>query len=202
MKKTTIYLVRHAEVENPNHVIYNRLPGFDLSSWGIVQAHALKNYFKEKDIKVIYASPLLRTKRTARIIADGKVKVTLSRKFIEINQKKWQGLPEDKRDKKEVALYMKDPEKLKLGESYDHLRKRMISGILKAVRKNKGGRVVIVSHADPIVTARLYFEKKSIKELNKTEVRNASITKLVFNDKLQCVKVEYLKIIKAKKENP
>ena len=34
MPATTIHFVRHGEVDNPNHVLYERLSGFHLSARG------------------------------------------------------------------------------------------------------------------------------------------------------------------------
>ena len=34
MQATTIHFVRHGEVHNPDHILYERLPGFHLSDRG------------------------------------------------------------------------------------------------------------------------------------------------------------------------
>src|SRR5262249_58111696 len=37
-RMTRVYLVRHADVENPRHILYGHLPGFPLSEHGRAQA--------------------------------------------------------------------------------------------------------------------------------------------------------------------
>jgi broad specificity phosphatase PhoE len=67
---TTIYLLRHGRVENPNGVVKGRLPGFPLSSVGREQIGKVAWFLSEKDIKAVYYSPLLRAKQTAEIVAS------------------------------------------------------------------------------------------------------------------------------------
>ena len=40
---TVVHLVRHGEVENPQRVLYGRIPGFHLSAEGRVMAKALRD---------------------------------------------------------------------------------------------------------------------------------------------------------------
>lgn len=72
MPATTIHFVRHGEVENPEHLLYERLPGFHLSNRGVRMAKATAHYFatapQMREISAIYSSPLERTRETAREI--------------------------------------------------------------------------------------------------------------------------------------
>ena len=74
MQATTIHFVRHGEVENPNHVLYERLPGFHLSNRGLKMACATAKYIatvpQMRTISAIYSSPLERTQETAQQIAN------------------------------------------------------------------------------------------------------------------------------------
>ncbi|HEX8860763.1 MAG TPA: histidine phosphatase family protein, partial [Actinomycetes bacterium] len=69
MPKTTIHLVRHGHVENPDRVLYGRLPGFNLSTRGRAQAELLARYFESVPLKRVVASPLERAQQTAAAIA-------------------------------------------------------------------------------------------------------------------------------------
>lgn len=200
--KTTVYLVRHAEVENPNHIIYGRLPRFDLSKRGLTQAYKLRDYFSDKNIAVVYASPLLRTRKTAKILSGGKFPIKYSRHFLEVNYKKWEGLRAQDRPNEELEAYIKNPDSLNLGETMKQLQKRVVRGIENAVKKYKGKEIVIVSHADPIIIARLYYQKRPLSELCVVVEKNASIASLTFDDELKCKQVEYKEIVFAKKESP
>lgn len=74
MPATTIHFVRHGEVDNPNHVLYERLPGFHLSARGVRMAKATAQYIatvpQMRGISAIYSSPLDRTRETAREIEN------------------------------------------------------------------------------------------------------------------------------------
>lgn len=67
---TTLYLMRHGEVHNPDEVLYGRLPNFYLSQEGIRQAHAAGAWLQQKDIAKIYCSPMERAQETAGIVAE------------------------------------------------------------------------------------------------------------------------------------
>jgi broad specificity phosphatase PhoE len=66
---TRVYLIRHADVENPNRVLYGHLPGFPLSARGREQAAELGRRLRHGGITRIVHSPLERAAETARIIA-------------------------------------------------------------------------------------------------------------------------------------
>lgn len=66
---TTVYLIRHSDVENPRNVLYGHLDGFPLSELGRQRAEALGERLQDSGIDRIVASPLERAQETARIIA-------------------------------------------------------------------------------------------------------------------------------------
>src|SRR5437879_12406839 len=59
--------MRHADVENPNRVLYGHLPGFYLSELGRAQAAAVGQSLRDRGIKRIVHSPLERARETAEI---------------------------------------------------------------------------------------------------------------------------------------
>src|SRR3981081_2203099 len=60
--------MRHADVENPQHVLYGHLPGFYLSALGRAQAAAVGQSLRERGIKRIVHSPLERAQEPAEIV--------------------------------------------------------------------------------------------------------------------------------------
>ncbi len=72
MSATTINFVRHGKVYNPNHVLYERLPGFHLSTSGRRMAETTGRYIAESPqlntATAVYSSPLDRTRETADAI--------------------------------------------------------------------------------------------------------------------------------------
>jgi len=60
--------MRHADVENPQGVIYGHLPGFRLSELGGAQAAAVGQSLRDRRIRRIVHSPLDRARETAEIV--------------------------------------------------------------------------------------------------------------------------------------
>ena len=67
---TTVYLLRHSDVENPQSVLYGHLDGFPLSELGRRRAEALAERLANSGIDRIISSPLERAQETARILAS------------------------------------------------------------------------------------------------------------------------------------
>lgn len=202
LSNKVIFLVRHAEVYNPNKIVYARLPRFNLSKVGLFQAERLKKFFKKENINTIYSSPLLRARKTAQIIADGKI-IKISKYFNEINFVKWQGLKYNQKIINEIRQYTRHPQKTNyFGESLEEAQERMIIGLKRLAKKEKGRKIVIVSHADPIILTVLYFLKKPTNQLDNTPCQHASIYKLIFNKKGECEKIKYIQIVPTQKDWP
>ena len=67
-----IYFVRHGETDmNKNNMFYGWYDA-DINEKGVMQAHELKEAFKDIHIDKIYSSDLTRASHTAEIIADGR----------------------------------------------------------------------------------------------------------------------------------
>ena len=68
--ETTVHLLRHGEVHNPDGVLYGRRDGFHLSELGRRMAQRVADTIGERDIVHLVASPLERAQETAaRILA-------------------------------------------------------------------------------------------------------------------------------------
>lgn len=67
---TTIALIRHGDVENPDNLYYGRLPGFGLSRLGQRQAAAARDDLQHRSPAAIFSSPLIRAQQTAAIIGQ------------------------------------------------------------------------------------------------------------------------------------
>jgi phosphohistidine phosphatase SixA len=72
-----IYLVRHAEKENPND------PNSALSQQGFERANDLRDYFGDKQLQLIYVSTFIRTQQTSASTASAKN--IIARKFDQQN---------------------------------------------------------------------------------------------------------------------
>src|SRR5580698_5039780 len=67
---TVVHLLRHGEVENPDHIIYGRLSGYHLSANGRAMASAAGDFFADRQVTTLFSSPLERALETARPVAE------------------------------------------------------------------------------------------------------------------------------------
>ena len=75
MQRSTVHLVRHGEVHNPEGVLYGRLPEFHLSELGHRMAAQMAAHFEQRRdngaaIVHLVASPLTRAQETAQPVAE------------------------------------------------------------------------------------------------------------------------------------
>jgi broad specificity phosphatase PhoE len=67
--RTTVHLVRHGEVHNPEKILYGRLPGYGLSETGRVQAKRVAEHLGGADVTALLVSPMQRAQETAEPVA-------------------------------------------------------------------------------------------------------------------------------------
>lgn len=176
MPATTIHFVRHGKVYNPDHLLYERLPGFHLSDRGLRMAQATGAYLaanpQTNTISAVYSSPLERTRETAGAIIDalngvraargqGPLTLTTDERVIEAGN--------EFRGKRighgEGALWRNGNWKLVLnlwkpswGESYRSIAARVGDFAREKVRQHPGEQIVVVSHESPIWSYRHLLE--------------------------------------------
>ena len=183
MPDTTILLIRHADVHNPEQVVYGRMPRFRLSTDGLAQAEMTAQALADEPITAFYTSPMLRARQTTRILAQYHpgVLIKTSRLLQEVATH-WQGTPW-KEMAKDVNLY--EPMTMPHHESMQHVADRMEKLIRTLVRRHKGETVACVSHADPIMIGKVRLQGK---ELNLQNIREpdyperASVTRLTLHE--------------------
>lgn len=148
-----IYLIRHGDL-GILHDKKRYIGQLDLklSEKGISQAENLAIVFKDVPFTGIYCSDLLRTKTTAKIIAEGhNMKPTIVKDLNEIHLGDWEGLsfdevkknfPEefDKRGK-DIINYC-----IPGGESFLECSNRVIKAFKEIISSTQGD-IVIVAHA-------------------------------------------------------
>lgn len=154
---TTIFLVRHGEINNPEKVLYGRNIDLLLNEKGRKQIWDVAQKIKDLGYKIekIYASPLSRAQESASIIA--KV-FSLSSEIITKDDLADADIPAlagkpltliDEIHKSGADEYAS--EYVKIGnEDRDHMANRMKKTFDLVVRENEGKIVAIVSHGDPL----------------------------------------------------
>lgn len=153
---TTIYFVRHGEYKN-SHIIPGRTKGYPLSQKGIKQIKGIINYFQDKKIQMIFSSPMLRTKQSAKIIADKlNLSIKISNAVNEVDT------PFKECEKNYLFSRIKNiyyhPYHLKnRGETIEEIYQRVKNFVIKILKNYKNKNIIIVSHGDPIM---IYLDKR------------------------------------------
>lgn len=161
--KTTIYFVRHGNVENPKDIWYGRMPGYGLSKLGENQLEQTATFLKEKKINYIYSSPQLRAKESA-IIIQKKLrlkKIYLSRDIAEIKSS-LQGQTFAYLESILFDVFASPHNPTIIGESIDDVSTRMQKFISSMIKKHPGKNIIAVSHGDPIMLVKTAFEGLSL----------------------------------------
>jgi len=156
-----VHLVRHAEVDNPDHLVYGSMPGFGLSPHGLEQARRVGRYLGPRPVVAIWSSPLERSLRTAEEIASRSgvpVRVDTGIRAWELFDR-WKGHPWGSLSEAfpgELEAYLNHPEHLDFAdERLDDLSERVAEVARRLDADHPHGDVVIVSHQDAIQAGRL-----------------------------------------------
>lgn len=184
--------MRHGEVDNPQRLVYGRLPGFGLTSLGKKQAAKAGRYLKSLKIKpeIIITSPLLRTKTTAKILGEffSGVEIVEERAIIE-GDLGWEGKVEANLVKKGIwEVYLNAPNEIKTGETFAGIQKRGVEWLESFLSKEKYSEFVIVSHKDVIRTLTVFLEGRPLDDFPKIPCNHASVTSVVIDQKLKLLK--------------
>ncbi|QIX28147.1 histidine phosphatase family protein [Nocardioides sp. JQ2195] len=186
-EKTTVHLLRHGEVHNPEGVLYGRMSGYHLSDRGREMAQVVAEAIKHRDITHLRVSPLERAQETARPLAHARgLDMVTDERVIESSN-----LFEGKRFAGEhnalknpsTWRHLWNPLRPSWGEPFKEVAARMMAAVYDARDAATGHEAVIVSHQLPIWTTRLYVEKRSyLHDPRKRQCTLCSLTSLNFED--------------------
>ncbi|MCB9595154.1 MAG: histidine phosphatase family protein [Sandaracinaceae bacterium] len=157
-----VHLVRHGEVENPDGVIYGRLPGFGLSAEGREQAARTAAYLARQvdGAPRVVASPLLRAEQTARILMEplGVDELAIDERLTEA-MSGLEGLPR-RFTVRGFARRFLDPGRRKEAERPGAVARRVAAAVRELRAETDAHRdLVIVSHQFPIAVGRVALER-------------------------------------------
>src|ERR1700694_2818852 len=168
--QTRIYLIRHADVENPNKLLYGHLDGFDLSALGRAQAAAIGEELRNEEVRRIVHSPLARAFETARLINERLAEPAPLESDPDLREAEFsrylQGLPYWQIPLRRPLWFV---HKARRGlvpgdESVDRLGGRVVAGSGRRVRDRPGETQAIVSHADPLNAAWILLDGRAHNE--------------------------------------
>lgn len=182
---TVVHLLRHGEVDNPNHVLYGRLPGYHLSANGRMMAAAAADFFDGRPVAALFASPLERAQETARPVAERLgLPITTDERLIESG---------NVLEGKSVTLaslavnplnwkYLWNPFTPSWGEPYKDIAARVWLVVGRAREAARGQEAVCVSHQLPIWVTRLAAEHKRLwHNPSKRQCALGSVTSFTFD---------------------
>lgn len=156
MASTRVYLIRHADVENPRRLLYGHLDGFQLSALGRAQAAAVGDSLRDNNVARIVHSPLARAVETAAIINSRLEPPAILEADPELREAEFsrylQGLPYWQIPVRRPLWFVhKTRRGLVPGdESVEQMGDRILGVVRRIVREHPGDTMAIVSHADPL----------------------------------------------------
>lgn len=159
---TTVHLLRHGEVHNPEKVLYGRLPGYVLSDLGHEMAQRAADALAGNDVALVVASPLERAQQTATPIAQRHgLQIATDDDLLEA-ENVFEGQRVSVGDgvlrQPRTWRHLYDPFTPSWGEPYAKVAARMGAAVDRARAQVPGREAVLVSHQLPIWVARLAAE--------------------------------------------
>jgi len=184
-EQTTVHLMRHGEVHNPEGVLYGRRPGYFLSDLGVQMAEQVSASIVDRDIVHLRVSPLERAQQTARPLAAALgLEIVTDPRVIEsanIFEGKRFGVGDGALRKPSAWVHLWNPFKPSWGEPYKEIAARMMAAVYDARDAARGHEAVIVSHQLPIWTTRLHAEGRSfLHDPRKRQCTLCSLTSFSF----------------------
>ncbi len=185
MTTTIVHLLRHGQVENPDKLLYGRLPHFHLSTLGVQMAERAAAYLADTPLTHLRCSPLERAQETMAPIAAQRpdLEVVLDERVLEAENRfegKVFGGSYRSLLNPRMWWHMRNPLTPSWGEPYPQIVARMSAAVADAAEAaGPGGQALIVSHQLPIWTMRSYAEgRRLFHDPRRRECTLASITSL------------------------
>jgi len=168
---TTVHLLRHGEVHNPEGILYGRLPGFHLSADGRAMAEAAARALRRYPVVHVRSSPLERAQETtAPVAAAFGLDTVLDDRLLEAGNRfegRTFGIGDGALRHPANWPLVVNPFRPSWGEPYGEIAARMWAALTAArdAARTTGGpqaEAVCVSHQLPIWTTRRLVERRSL----------------------------------------
>ena len=184
---STVHVIRHGEVHNPDKILYGRQPGWRLSDRGQEMAKTLGDWSKAIDLGALHVSPLQRAQETAAPIAAAhNLSITTDERLIEaanIFEGKSFELGSGVLKHPASWRHLYNPWKPSWGEPYEDQINRMLAAVFAAHKAANGKDAIVVSHQLPIWILRSAIEGRSLlHDPRKRICTLASVTSIHFDD--------------------
>lgn len=189
MPQSTVHLMRHGEVFNPEAILYGRMPGYGLSRRGRRMTERVGEVLHSggHDIRAVVASPLERAQESAAPTAEAFGLPVLTNDDLVEAVNLFEGLAVN-RNRLQLANpkywpRYRNPFEPSWGEPYAEQVTRMSGAIRSALELvPDGGEVLAVSHQLPIWVTRLFLERRPLAhDPRRRQCSLASLTSLTFD---------------------
>lgn len=162
--RTTVHLLRHGEVHNPDGILYGRSGGYHLSDLGTRMAERVADRIGDRDIVRIVSSPLERAQETAAPLAQRRgLEVVIDERVVESGNI-FEGRAFSLRNgifrRPSTWKHLWNPFRPSWGEPYRDIAARMWAAVEDARDQSPGHESVVVSHQLPIWVTRLFAEQR------------------------------------------
>lgn len=186
---TTVHVCRHGQVDNPDGILYGRLPDYHLSDLGRQMAERLGEYFADTSVQALRCSPLERAQETMAPIAarHPELDVVTDSRLIEADNRfagTALGLNRQTLLNWRSWWWLRNPLRPSWGEPYRDIVRRVRAAIADAAAAaGPGGTAIVVAHQLPIWMARRSAEGRSLAhDPRNRECTLASVTSFTLRD--------------------
>ncbi len=185
---TTLYLIRHGTTDSNLQGKFQGCIDIPLNRRGLSQAEYLGKRFAAVPIEVVYASQLIRARKTAEAVAAPHgLPVLIDPQLAEINLGEMEGKTSAENAKifpDAIRTLAEDPAAFAApgGESSRQVYDRIRKAIARIVEENAGKTIAVVSHGFSIQTYLHYASGKAFEKLEKLIVGNTAVCCFQFED--------------------
>ena len=185
MTTTTVHLVRHGEVHNPERILYGRRPGYRLTDRGAQMAELVADHLAGADVALVRSSPMLRAQQTAAPIAAAHdLEVATDQRLTEsgnVFEGRRMGHGTAKFSDPRNWRWFLNPFRPSWGERYQEQLARVVSTVHEVRAAAEGREAVLVLHQLPIWLTRLSAEGRPlIHDPRRRQCGLCSVTSLRF----------------------
>lgn len=175
-----VLLVRHAHTLATDYRLVGRMPAIHLSDRGQAELSRLQRQLAAVSITAVYSSPLVRSRDTAAAIAATHgLAVDVEEDLNEFDFGEWTGETFERlaTDSRWNAFNARRSSALvPNGERPATVQLRIVMLLTRLAERHSNGIIALVSHAEVIRCAILWFAGRSLDDFHRVNVDTASVT--------------------------
>jgi broad specificity phosphatase PhoE len=177
-----VLLVRHAHTTASDTWLSGRTPGIHLSDRGREELLRLRTQLMDMTLNAVYSSPLIRARETAGALAtDHHLEFDVEDDLNEMDFGQWTGLAFDalqsdprwrEFNARRASAHVPD------GERAGEVQRRIVMLLSRLAARHRSGTIALVTHAEIIRSAILWFSGRSLDDFHQCAIDTASVSGL------------------------